>query len=180
MKKILFLLAAFCCVLVGCDNNNNWGDGDPSMEHVYYIGFQDWSAKLNNSTQYNVNHGDTIGIPVQFYSERVRSYDAVTYYYVSGSLVRGTDYEIVDKSGAVLSPDSNGAFSLTWPKAIKGIQRVYVKALNKIGSFTLLTFDPNAAIPISAADVSTTTNNKTDKYEVRAFTQNYKVTINVK
>ncbi len=180
MKKILFILAAFCCILVSCDKNE-WGNGDPSLANVYYVGFQQWSTKFDNSIQYNVNRGDTVSAPVQFYSEQVCPYDVVTYYYVAGSLVRGTDYQIVDENGTVLSPDVNGAFSLIWAKAIKGIKKIYVKALNsKVGSFTLLTFNPNATVPISPNDVSTTTNNKTDEYEVRAFTQNYKVTINIK
>lgn len=181
MKKILFLLAAtFCFVLSSC-NREEMPDGDPSMEHVYYIGFQQWSAKFDNSIKYDVNRGDTLEVPVQFYSERVRAYDVTTFYYVSGSLVNGVDYNIVDDNGNTLTPDSNGAFSLLWPQAIKGVKRIHVKALNhNAGTFTLLTFNPNATVPISSADVSTTTNNKTDEYEVRAFSQNYKVTINVK
>lgn len=180
MKKILFLLVAISSILVSCDKNE-WSDGDPSMANIYYVGFQQWSAKFDNSVKYDVNRGDTIGVPVQFYCESVHSYDVVTYYYVAGTLVRGTDYDIIDQSGNVLSSDTKGAFALTWPNAIKGVQRIYVKALNNAtGSFTLLTFDPNATVPISSTDVSTTTNNKSNDYEVRAFSQNYKVTVNVK
>ncbi len=180
MKKIIYLLFAISCIFIGCDNDE-WSDGDPSMEHVYYVGFQQWTARFDNSAKYDINRTDTVGIPIQFYSERVRSYDVTTYYYVSGSLIRGVDYEVVDQNKTVLNPNENGAFSLIWPKAVKGIQRVYIKALNSsTGSFTVLTFDPNSAVPISSSDVSTTTNNKTQDYEVRAFSQNYKVTVNIK
>ncbi|MEZ5005108.1 MAG: hypothetical protein R2738_02115 [Bacteroides graminisolvens] len=174
------MMAISSILLISCDKNE-WSNGNPSMANVYYIGFQQWSAKFDNSIKYNVNRGDTVSIPVQFYCESIHSYDVITYYYVAGTLVRGTDYNIIDQNGHILNPDADGSFSLIWPNAIKGVQRIYVKALNNAtGSLMLQTFDPNAAVPISSADVSTTTNNKTDNYEVRTFSQNYKVTINVK
>lgn len=67
---------------------------------------------------------------------------------------------------------------MVWPKAKKGLQNVYVKALNGAkGTITLQTFDPNSTVPISF-DYTTIT--KTENYEVRAFTQNYFVTITIK
>jgi len=102
----------------------------------------------------------------------------VTKYYVTGAAVLGTDFNIVDKSGTVLTPDANGAFSLTWPQAIKGVKRVYVKALNgSAKTFLVQTFDPNDTQVISYTH---TPNNATDQYQVNAFTQNYKVTVTIK
>jgi len=179
--RILMVVA--CCAFVSC-SDDEWSDGDPAMEHVYYFGFENWGDRNNfnnNKVEYNVNRNETVGIPVQFHSERVRSYDVTVYYYVSSGaadLVRGTDYQIVDESGAVLNPDSNGAFSMTFPKAVKGVKNIYVKALNaNAGSFNVLTFDPNAG-EIEHPD--NITNSKTSNYEVRAFTKNYFVKVNVK
>lgn len=68
---------------------------------------------------------------------------------------------------------------MTWPNAIKGSQNVYIKALNGTkGAIRVLTYDPNKAI--DATDVSSTTITKTNEYEVRAFSENYYVTVYIK
>jgi hypothetical protein len=127
-----------------------------------------------------VAQGSTVEVPMQFWCEFVRSYDVETYYYVAGNLERGKDYEIVDASGNTMQPNSDGAFVMTWPNAKKGVQNIYIKALNgSKGSFLLQTFNPNSGVTLTNQDVNTTIQNKTDNYEVRIFTQNYKVTINV-
>ncbi|AHW60597.1 hypothetical protein SAMN05444285_10560 [Draconibacterium orientale] len=180
MKNIILLLIAFVSIsslFVSCDEDE-WSNGDPAYDHVYYVGFEDW-ADYKNSVKFNVNQGDTVGIPVQFFSENALTVDVVTYYYIAGDLQLGVDFEVVDASGSALIPDSNGAFSLIWPEATKGVQRVYVKALSTgaTGSFLVQTFDPADAEGISYTN---TVNNVTNDYEVRAFTQNYKVTVNIK
>ncbi|KAA6343136.1 hypothetical protein EZS27_009162 [termite gut metagenome] len=181
MKKILALLMIVIgYTFVSCEKEA-WGDGDPALEHVYFFGFQDvgplGSNRYKNLQTYEVNQGGTVDIPVQFYSERIRSYDVTVYYYVSG-LTLGTDYQIVDESGAVLSPGANGAFPMVFPQAKKETKNIHVKALNgAIGSINVLTFDPNVGA-ISHPD--NITNSKTESYEVRAFTMNYKVTVNIK
>lgn len=179
MKKLIILfitVIAVSSLFVSCEKEE-WSKGDPALANVYYVGFQNW-ADFKNSVKFNVNRGDTVSIPVQFYSEQVCSYDVVTYYYVTGAAVLGTDYNVVDKNGAVLSPDVNGAFSLTWPQAIKGVKRIYVKALNgSAKSFFVQTFNPADPEVIS---VTHTPNNATDLYKVLAFTQNYKVTVTIK
>lgn len=180
MKKILLIAIPFLCMLLASCEKDHWGNGDPALEHVYFVGIRDLVGLNNNAVVVNVAQGDTTSVPLQFFSERVRSYDVVTYYYVGGTLQRGVNYEITDQNGNILTPDANGAFTLTWPKAVKGVQRVYIKAKNAgKGSFTILTSNPNAATPITSADVSTTVNNKTDQYEVRTFSQNYKATVNI-
>lgn len=184
MKYIVVLLAAITCfTFVSCDNDE-WGNGDPVMEHVYYFGFEYWGDKNNynkNQVEYNVEQGNLVGIPVQFHSERVRSYDVTVYYYVSGAdsdLVRGTDYQITDEKGTVIDPDTNGAFAISFPQAKKGVKNIYVKALNgSKGSFKVLTFDPAAG---EIAHPDNIANSQTAEYEVRAFTTNYFVTVNVK
>lgn len=180
MKNIFLILIAFSTLFLYSCQEEPWDEGDPAMEHIYYFGFEDW-GKLKNDVKFTLPKGETLAVPVQFHSERVRSYDVTTFYYVAGTAVRGVDYQVVDASGTVLNPDANGAFSLQWPQAVKGVQNIYVKALNgSNGSFTLQTFNPNAEVPISNTDPASATNNKTNDYEVRAFSQNYKVSITIK
>lgn len=179
MKKLYYLLLAICCTLFVSCKDDAWENGDPAMENIYYVGFEDW-GQFKNDVTFEVKQGETVGIPVQFWCEFIRPYDVVTYYYVSGNLVRGTDYEVVDAEGNVLSPDAGGAFSLTWEQAKKGVQNVYIKALNgNTGSFYVQTFDPDSDVELTNQDVSTTVNHATADYEVRVFTQNYRVTVNV-
>jgi hypothetical protein len=184
MKYIFnVLMVVICCAFVSCDNDE-WSNGDPAMEHVYYFGFENWGDKNsfnNNKVEYTVEQGNTVEIPVQFHSECVRSYDVVVYYYVStgtSDLKRGINYQIVDDNGTVIEPDANGAFSMSFPQAKKGVKNIYVKALTAgAGSFNVLTFDPTAG-EISHPD--NIINSQTKDYEVRAFTKNYKVKVNIK
>ena len=87
--------------------------------------------------------------------------------------------QVVDQNGTVLTPDANGGYSMTWPNALQGSQPVFIKALNgKKGKLRVLTFDPTKTI--DPTDVSTTTIVQTNEYEVRAFSENYYVTVNIK
>lgn len=209
MKKIFNILVAMVCCLscISC-GDDDW-DYDHSQEHVYFFGPQIWGydgSKLgnNNVVTYNVNQGETVEIPMQFWCEFVRSYDVETFYYTAPKpagekyystpeanknqvtydgteLVCGTDYEIVDAQGNKLSPNADGAYAMTWPNAKKGVQNIYIKALNgKKGAFNLLTANPNSEKQPSNQDVESTVQNKTDKYTVRIFTQNYRVTVVIK
>ncbi|WP_145996406.1 hypothetical protein [Dysgonomonas massiliensis] len=212
MKKFLFLAITVLCSLgfMSCDDDK-WTDGDPSMEHIYYFGFEDWGG-YNNKVEYTVKKDQIVKIPVQFFSERVRSYDVVTYYYASSkNLTYGEDYLIVDEKGNTIEADENGAYIMHWPQAEKGVQNVYVKTLrdtpkyiydesnvNKEGltedeieaaikkekerikslnTFNVLTFDPSVG---KIAHPDNITNSKTNDYEVRSFSQNYKVNVVVK
>ena len=177
MKKLIFIIALLLGSLTFFSCEDEWGNGAPEMEHVYYTGFQEW-GKFNNKFEYNVEQGETIEIPIEFHSERTRKYNVTTYFYVGDELVKGTDFEIVDEKDSVINPDENGAYAITWKKAEKGIHNVKVKALKGAkGAFTLHTFDPKAG-KIKHPD--NITNSQTNDYEVRAFSQNYKVTIKIK
>lgn len=183
MNKIFIaFMAMIACVLTSC-GDDDWGGGNAEMEHVYYFGFENWGETANdfnkNAVVYNVAKGATVSIPVQFHSERVRPYDVTVYYYVSSAeadLKRGTDYEVTNEAGQALTPDANGAFALTFAKAVKGVQSIYIKAGNTAGTFKVLTFDPNAGAIKHPDNI---TNSRTNDYEVRAFTQNYFVTVKV-
>lgn len=138
MKRFIYALLSLLCAIacVSC-SNDEWGNDNEEMANVYYIGFEDW-GKFKNDVTFNVVHGATIAIPMQFYCEYIRSYDVETYYYMNSSLTRGIDYEVVDSVGNSLQPNANGAFILTWPQAKKGVQNVYIKALNgKTGSLNV-------------------------------------------
>ena len=129
--------------------------------------------------------GETLTVPTQFHSRYVRSYSPTVYYYTTPvpgdegvQLVCGTDYAVVDKDGNTLTPNASGAYEMTWPNAAGGVLNIYIKALNgSKGSFRVLTFDPNETMDVT--DVATTTIVKTDEYEVRAFSENYYVTVTV-
>lgn len=185
MKPFIKLILILTCLQLTACEKEGWSNGDPAMEHVYYFGFEQWgydeTKKGNNNVlNFNVEQGQTVEIKMQFWCEFVRSYDVETYYYVTDELKRGTDFEVVDANGQVLQPDADGAFKLVWPNAKKGVQSVYIKALNGAkGSFNLQTFNPNSTVELSNQDVTSTIQNKTDNYEVRVFTQNYKAKINV-
>ena len=188
MKRILYIitLAALGFIINGCDKYDEWPAGASEYENAYYIGFQDW-GKNDNKIIFSVKKDSTLGIPVQFFSEQNKNYDVTIKYYVTNSAfaatgaVLGTDYNIVDENGTVLSPDGNGAFTMQWPHALKGVKNVYVKALNNTAatgtmSFYLQFFDPADTTGIT---VSNRLNNSTTDYSVSAFTQNYRRRVNI-
>lgn len=206
MKKVLFMiLAVVGCLFYTSCSDDEW-DYDHSLEHVYFYGPQVWGydgGKVgnNNVVVYHVKQGETIEIPMQFWCEFVRNYDVETFYFTAPKpagqkyyknpeknkdqitydgteLVCGVDYDVVDANGNKLTPGANGGYSMMWPNAKKGVQNIYVKGLNgKKGAFNLLTFDSNAETQPTNQDVETTVQNRTGQYEVRIFTQNYRVTV---
>ncbi|MDR2949073.1 MAG: hypothetical protein LBV71_07685 [Prevotella sp.] len=208
MKKILYLLmtTVLCFTFTNC-SDDDWSDGDPAMEHIYYVGFEKWFTKTANDISYSVKEQITIPISIQYYSERLRSYDVATYYYVSSEgLSLGSDYQVVDDKGAVVQPDSKGAFRLEWPQSKKGVQVVYVKTINakhiydesKLDFTGMTEKEKQDAIAkekerirqLNSFKVLTfdpgagaishpdnIVNSKTNDYEVRSFTQNYFQTV---
>jgi hypothetical protein len=186
--------------MASCEKDNIWGDGLPEMEHVYYIGFYktnvntdalnyeiaaDGSARWRINTGTWMNTGEvnvTSPIPFQFHSERVRSYDAVNYFWVTNNstpaLTAGTDYSVVNESGDVIAPDAQGRYSIIWPQAKKEIRNIKIKRLSSAkGSLKINVLDPSKGTP-NASDISTTVNNHTNDYEVRGFTFDYnKITV---
>lgn len=184
-KLTLISVFAISCLLAACSNDHDeWENGDPAMAHIYYYCFEQWGGiPGGNDISYSVKQGETIAIPTQFYSSFTRKYSPEVYYYTSPNpkaeeLVCGIDYVVVDKDGNTLTPDASGAYTMTWPNAKKGVQNIYIKTLNgKKGSFRVLTFDPTKKMDVT--DVSTTSIIKTDEYEVRAFSENYFVTVSI-
>ena len=186
-NKISTLAAVATLLLAGCkDVINTWGDGDPALEHVYYVGFYkptSYKAMLD----YNPAQGDTASIPVQLHSERVRSYSITTNLWIADTasaaplLSQGSDYIVLGDNGAAISPSASGAYSLTWPQAVKGKQTLSIvrKSATK-GQLKVNTLDPAKGTP-TGTDIATTVNNSTAEYEVRGLTHDWNtVTVNFK
>ena len=205
MKKILFIVATVVAfVSTGCETHNVWGDGQPEKEHIYYVGFYKTNINTNylsyevaqngnarwrfgtsatNGTWESTDEQGVATVPFQFHSERVRTYNAVTYFWVTNEgasdLTAGTDYTVTLENGAALTPDASGAYSLTWMQTKKGIQNVKIKrsATAPNGTLKVNTLNPANGTP-QQNDLSTTVNNLTAEYEVRGFTFDYnRVTI---
>lgn len=206
MKKYLYTIVALIAAVsfTSCDDDD-W-TYDESLEHVYFYGPQVWGYDdikkgNNNVVHYEVNQGETVAVPMQFWCEFTRSYNVTTYYYVAPKpagekyypalgvstdiaydgpeLVCGVDYEVVDENGNKLTPNASGAYEMQWPNAIKGVKNIYIKALNgQKGTFNIMTCDPNGTTPTNS-DVSSTVQSKTSNYEVRVFSQNYRVAVNI-
>lgn len=202
MKKLTYIFAAiitaFCLASCG---DNDWTT-DPALEHLYYVGFYKtgvFSDQLNyeiaangtarwriNSGTWNVTGTDNISseIPFQFHSERVRSYDAVTYFWVSNSassnLTVGTDYVVVDASGNAINL-TDGKYSITWAQARKGIQNIRIKRLTAAtGVLKVNTLDPSKGTPSTSEEDyrESTLNSKSEHCEVRGLTHDFnKVTV---
>lgn len=202
MRKILFVCATLFLLLcaTSCEKYNDWPDGRPEMENVYYIGFYksnvntdalNYEIAADGSARWRINTGTwtntgenniTSMIPLELHSERVRSYDAVTYFWVindgTSTLTAGTDYRVLTESGAAVTSDSQGAYSVTWPQTKKGVQNIKIQRLtSKKGTLKVNVLNPASGAP-NASDISTTVNNHTNDYEIRGLTFDYnKVTV---
>lgn len=196
---LVLMLVAVCgtTLMTGC-SDDEWGNDNPEYKNVFIVAFADWGPKSNNDKTYTVNQGSQVTVPVQLWCEGTRGFNADAYVYVDSSLKLGTDYQIVDGNGAVLQQDSNGAFVLTWDLISPDytdnhrVQNLQVKALNGAkGNVTLMTFDPKDVDEAGKLRISNggtkdddtqyyVPNNKTDQYEVRCLTVNYKVVVSIK
>jgi len=206
MKKTLLIavIAIASVVFCGCEQHNMWDEGLPEMEHVYYVGFHKTDVNTNylsyevaksGAARWRFGGNATSGtwvatdeawvatVPFQFHSERTRSYDAVTYFWVTNdgasALTPGTDFTVTLENGATLTPNADGAYSLTWRQTKKGIQNVKIKRSDTSpnGALKVNMFNPANGVP-EVTDLSTTVNNNTAEYEVRCLTfDNNRVTI---
>ena len=185
MKKTIMIIAAAIAALSfsSCQKIDDWNAGDPSQDHVYFIGFNwgETTAVFNkNGVKYSVNQGSSVDIDYIFESSFVRNYDVETYFYVSGTLIEGTDYQIVDEAGGRIAPDADGAYKVTWPQAKKGNQPIHFKALNGTkGDVKVTTIDAAHAAP-SSSDLDTLIQHEESNYTVRIFSNNYYVTVTIK
>lgn len=178
MKKIIFALMALVVgfTFASC-SDDDWST-DPSLDHEYFYGFSDW-GKYKNDVVFKIAQGETANIATHFWSERPQNgvNAEVAYYTVSDDLTLGVDYQVVDDNGGTLTPDANGGYKVVWENCTKGDKNINIKALsNKKGSVTVTTWNPSRTGD-DAISFANTYIIKTDKYSVRAFTENYKVTV---
>ncbi|GHT18697.1 hypothetical protein AGMMS4957_01480 [Bacteroidia bacterium] len=201
MKKIInYISAGLLMVSVAsCDVYETWGEGDPALEHTYYVG----PVKTNLSTEqleyeidaagvarwkkyeltstapvawaweYSDETNVTTPIPIRFISERIRSYNVVSYFWITSALTAGTDYSVLAGDGTPLTPNAQGAYSLTWPQAKKGVQSVKIKRLSAAaGALKLNALNPDL-MPVDRNNLETLLNNQTSDYVVKGISFDY-------
>lgn len=205
MKKFKYLTLALVLAFAFESCKDDAWTTDPDLEHVYYVGFyktgtfsdalnyeidEDGNARWrigNGAWQNTETKNVSSDIPFEFHSERVRNYDAVTYFWVTNidnsNLEAGIDFVIVDNSGKEIEI-KDGKYSITWPEAKKGIYTVNIKRLTtKTGALKVNTINPANGTPDVSEDkyIESTRNNITDKFEVRGLTHDFnKVTVTLK
>lgn len=128
--KYLTIILISVTLLASCEKKD-YPMGEDELAHHYYAIFVP-----NNNTGVTVQRNQTalLKFPVQFYSSFTRDYDAVARYVVTTHGInnpaqRGVDYNIVDKNGTVI-PSSDTSYAMTFPKAVKTMDTIYVKLLN--------------------------------------------------
>ena len=125
----------------------------------------------------------TFPIRVRFISERIRTYDVTTFIWVecrSGDLIAGTDYKVITESGADMPANSQGAYSLIWPKAQKAQQNIKIRRLSsKTGELRVMyldrtKFSGTGTWPNPNRDkLDELLNNQTNDYIVRGLWHDY-------
>jgi len=214
MKNIIIYVTFALLTVAGCNPYNTWPEGLAELEHVYYVSnvktgngneepiyheiAANGTATFMNRIHYNPvpagaptfewiesnEKNVTCPMRIRFISERVRTYDVITYFWVEtrqGDLKAGTDYSVLSESGVTLSPNAQGAYSLTWPQAKKGEQSVKIKRLSSNpGELRLMMLD-RSRINFTSVDMPNRNdldvsllNNKTSEYTVRGIYFDYR------
>lgn len=181
MKTAIYsIMMLFALLSTTSCSDDAWGnEGEADKQHWYFFGFQEWNNKGNDLTK-NLANGETLIIPMQFWSERPQQgIHAEVEYYLVSDMKLGEDYQVTDEAGNALTPEANGGYKMMWPNCTKGIQNIYLKALsaNK-GKVVVQTWDPART---GDDKISTTNTVIIDRgsYKVSAFSTNYKLTVNV-
>ena len=167
IKPLLFI-SALASLIAACEKRDYNRGGLPEYENHYYAAY---IPNTNAATTVARSQAALLKFPVQFYSAFTRDYDAIAYYGVvttgiTNPAVLGQDFNVVDKNGNTIQP-VNGKYSITFPKAMRATDTIYVKLLNS-------TVTGSRKMEIQLMD------NKTSRYEVDTFSTAYTrpVTIN--
>jgi hypothetical protein len=208
MKKIriCILLMALASILLTSCRDDDYPDGKPEYEHFYYAGYlkmdDTWTfidLEWNNNSKVTIQKGETgiIKLPVHFYSERVRDYDAHVKYFIKslgiteGIAKEGVDFEVVDENGNKVQPLEAGIYEIVFPQAKKATKAIYIKPLGNVVEETRtiyidLCLGNENGVPVSTSPETgmssqdSRINNKTDQYTVATFTQAYRYPLEFK
>lgn len=132
MKSVSYIVTLLVAIIAlsACEKKE-YPLGLEEYEHHYYAAYIP-----NNNTQVSVNKTQAalLKLPVQFYSSFTREYDAVANYAIVTTGIPnpaavGVDFNIVDKNGTVIQP-VDGKYVMTFPKAVRMMDTIYVKLLN--------------------------------------------------
>ena len=136
MKSIFLIILALPLLFISnssCEKKS-YPAGLDSLAHHYYAIFVP-----NNNTGITATRSQTalVKLPVQFYSTFIRTYDAIAKYtIVTAGLTPpaavGVDFNVVDKSGNVITPPLDMTFTLVFPNAKQATDTIYLKMLNNI------------------------------------------------
>ncbi|RZM27613.1 MAG: hypothetical protein EOO88_12285 [Pedobacter sp.] len=130
--KIILAAIALIGMFSACEKRE-YQLGLPEYDHHYYIAYVPY-----NNTQVTVNktQATLLKFEVSFNSSFTRSYDAIAQYRLTPATIAGTtaavlgtDFNVVDRSGNVINP-VDGKYSITFPKATKARDTIYIKLLN--------------------------------------------------
>ena len=191
MKRILefIFITATLIILTGCEVHELWGDGRADLEHTYILlvdqpenqnDFLSFEVAQNGNARWRFGASATSGtwntydeqwvvkVPFDFRSERIRTYDVVSFIWIESTLTAGVDYVVSLEDGTALTPGSNGAYTLNWPQAKRGKLIVKIKRIqgSPNGTLKVQTFNRANGIPV-ISDMTSLINNKTAEYEVR-------------
>jgi len=169
-NKAAQLLQLFLAMtsLFACKEDREVLAGLPEYEHHYYIVYMP-----NNNSAVTVKRSQTalLELPVQFYSEFERNYDAVAQYVVSVEGINnpaelGKDFEVVDASGNKISPIA-GKYQMVFPGAKKAQAKIYIKLLNNTAA------TGRRSVAINLVD------NIQEQFRVDVFSTAFKRTVNI-
>jgi hypothetical protein len=154
-------------VFFSCEKKD-YPAGLPEYEHHYYAAY---IPNTNTGVSVTRNQAALIKFPVQFYSVYSRNYDAVANYAIvttgiTNPAVPGQDFNIVDKNGNTIQP-VNGKYSITFPKAERFMDTIYVKLLNSAGAGT-------RKMEVQIVE------NKTDQFYVDIFSTAFRRPVEIK
>jgi hypothetical protein len=132
MKAFNYIIFLFVCggLFLSCEKKD-YDMGLHEFENHYYAAY---IPNNNSVVSVKRNQAELLKLPVQFYSAFSRDYDAVAYYSIvttgiSNPAKLGVDFNIVDKDGTVIPSDS-ATYTLTFPKAERKMDTIYLKMLN--------------------------------------------------
>lgn len=174
LLKKLTLLAVFCTLLCNCTDETN---GQSEKKYIFYCNFS-----INDGMkEYSVLQGDTLKIPVSFFSSSVHSLSPEVLYYIysadeENQLIASEDYQILDSTGEIMTPNTDGTYSILWDKVTEGTKYICINSLtDKSGGLCVSVVDPNKLSEDDGRGFLTL--EKNNSFELRTLSNNSSVTV---